>query len=413
MVLVYSTDLTAAFDMSRPGLMINIINGRLPFKICRIMKDFLTERSFSVKVASDVSSSMNMDVSCAQGFTLGPKLFSMYCGGLSEVIKENFVAYADDAYVLISGNNVQELRYRAYATLKSHVDWLVSIGMVVNIAKTEAIVFHRGPENVLLELVVNDIKFSTAQSKHVLGVTFDARLRWDVQVSKVISQAKRTIQGLRILRRNMNQHIATAQFYSKMYYGSPVWLGHLSSKDLKRIESLHYCALPIGCLDFKCTVPLEVLDHDLKRATPSEWNDYNVLKEIILKSTSPSSLFKRLDAQAYRTNRPLNIRFFDKSSTKVRLQVISNKSARTMHRVNFDWYYEKISNDGLRIKLKDCFFKYPSSAEYSSVPGRVIKRHHRNRLARLRREIEELINSKQSIKEPDTHGINKSFNSSL
>ncbi len=393
MVLVYSTDLTAAFDMLRPGLMIERINGRLPYRICRIMKDFLTNRSFSVKVGSEVSSSRRMDVGCAQGSTLGPKLFSMYCGGLGEVLDEKIVAYADDAYVLIEGEDIHEIRERANLALKRHTDWLLSIGMVVNIAKTESVLFHRSKDNIEIKLDVNGIEVKTSSSMRVLGVTFDSRLRWDVHLSNTIANAKRAIQGLRILRRNMSRrsflHILTAQFFSKMYYGSPVWLGHLSSKDSTRIMSLHYRALRIACQDYRNGVPREILDHDLRRATPSEWNDYSISKEIIriYKSESPRLLFKELDAQSYQIKRPVNVRFYDTSRTKVGLQALPNKSAKPMNRVDFDWYFETISNDALRIKLKQCFFKYPSSAEsLSSVPGRVINRHLNNRIARRRRE---------------------------
>jgi len=55
MVLMYSTDLSAAFDMLRPGVLMNTIKGHLPFKICRIIHDFLVGRSFRVKLGSSFS----------------------------------------------------------------------------------------------------------------------------------------------------------------------------------------------------------------------------------------------------------------------------------------------------------------------------------------------------------------------
>ncbi len=156
---------------------------------------------------------------------MGPKLFSMYCGGLSDVIKEKVVCYADDAYVILTGDNMQELTARTNSTLTKHVDWLESIGMVLNVTKTEAVVFNKS-ENMSLCLEANGIKFTTQQSMRVLGVTFDSQLKWNLHATKVIAVAKRTLHGLRILRRNMSLksylQIITSQFYSKIYYGLPI-----------------------------------------------------------------------------------------------------------------------------------------------------------------------------------------------
>lgn len=183
-VLMYSTDLSAAFDLLRPGILVNRIKKHLPFKITRIIADFLHHRNYRVKLGNSLSSSYDLKMGCAQGSTLGPKLFSMYCGGLSEVVDANLVVYADDAYVLVKGDDIIELQERMSKILKAHVDWLGSIGMVVNVDKTEAVLFSREKLDPLI-LTVNGTSFSTKSSMKVLGVTFDSRLRWDVQVQNV------------------------------------------------------------------------------------------------------------------------------------------------------------------------------------------------------------------------------------
>ncbi len=143
MVLVYSTDLSVAFDLLRPGVLLKSMVGRVPYSLCRIILDFLSDRSFCVKVGSSLSSERKMIAGCAQGSTLGPKLFSVYCGGLKDVIQGILVAYADDANVLLSGSNIETLRSKASEVMGTHVDWLQSIGMVVNVSKTEATIFSR------------------------------------------------------------------------------------------------------------------------------------------------------------------------------------------------------------------------------------------------------------------------------
>ncbi len=96
----------------------------LPFKICRIILNFHQNRSFKVKVGSAVSKEYSMIVGCEQGSTLGPRLFSIYCGGLRNIIKDELVACTDDVYVLIPGTDVEELKEKAISTIVKHVEWL-------------------------------------------------------------------------------------------------------------------------------------------------------------------------------------------------------------------------------------------------------------------------------------------------
>ena len=115
---------------------------------------------------------------------------------------------------------------------------------------------------------------------------------------------------------------------------------------------------------------------------PSEWTNYVVSREAIciFSSTQPVSLFKRMDDQSYRINRPtLTLKFFENGLTKMCSQIFSNKAARSLGRLNFDWYYTVLSKDRLRVLLKQSLFKYPSSA----VPfSNIAEWHPRMRTAR-------------------------------
>jgi len=273
--------------------------------------------------------------------------------------------------------------------MEKHVNWLKSIGMVVNVGKTEAVIFSKN-EPRFTTLTVNNESFSTSSSMKVLGVTFDSKLKWDVHVNNVVKSAKKSIQGLRILRRNLSEYnfmkVLTAQLFSKMYYGSSVWLNHLSSIDFKRVESIHYTALRIACHDYKCSVSRGVLDHDYRRATPKEWMNYGVAREFIriYQIGTPVGLFERLDKQSYRTSRPQLVKFYDTSRTRIGLQIFSNKVAIVSKNVEFDWFFSKLSQDALRIKLKNSLFKYPSSAASVSIPERMNRQLRNYRKSRTK-----------------------------
>ncbi len=62
----------------------------------------------------------------------------------------------------------------------------------------------------------------------VLGIVFDNRLQWDKQVEKVTRETRRSLQGLNIIKRHFTEQelltLVTSLCFSKLYYGSQVWL---------------------------------------------------------------------------------------------------------------------------------------------------------------------------------------------
>ncbi len=232
--------------------------------------------------------------------------------------------------VLISGTDVKSLIDRTEISMNKHVTWLESIGMIVNINKNKAVLFSRSPVPSL-EIKVKVSGFRTSPTMKILGVIFDSALSWKPQVEKVLKIARGTIHGLRVLRRTLPlqqfMNILTSQFFSKIYYGSQVWLSSLYECDMKRIESIHYRALRVGIFDFKNQVSREIIDLNFKRITPREWSEYSISQIMIrvFTSKSPESLFTCLNSHAYFINRPQRLRFFDSSKTRVGFQCIENK----------------------------------------------------------------------------------------
>ncbi len=78
------------------------------------------------------------------------------------------------------------------------------------------------------------------------------------------------------------------------------------------------------------------------------------------------------------------IMFYDNSRTKIGLQYLANKASSVSRHVKFDWFYQSLSPDALRVKLKHALFKYPSSAVSYSVPGDLRKQIWKNRTNQLR-----------------------------
>ncbi len=71
-------------------------------------------------------------------------------------------------------------------------------GLKVNIEKTELTIFHRF--NTSTEQIrVKNITVKSSPVLKVLGMLFDNRMQWDIQIKKSINETRRSLQGLKII----------------------------------------------------------------------------------------------------------------------------------------------------------------------------------------------------------------------
>jgi len=102
----------------------------------------------------------------------------------------------------------------------------------------------------------------------------------------------------------------------------------------------------------------------------TKWFEYSLSREMIrvYNSKAPLSLYNRLDGHAFSTNRPTIKKFYSANRTKLGFQMFENKSSVVSGKLKFDWHYTNHSSDSIRNELKQCLFRFPSSALSFSVP---------------------------------------------
>jgi len=136
--LIYSVDMSAAFDLLRPDSFEKLLKNSLEPGIFNILIDFLADRKFLVRVEDADLSLENLDRGCVQGSVLRPALFSLYCKDLPSKLDKAFTtSYADDTYVILSSGNLADLLELTKITMDRHFNYLDQLGMVVNKEKTE------------------------------------------------------------------------------------------------------------------------------------------------------------------------------------------------------------------------------------------------------------------------------------
>ncbi len=190
-------DLSAAFDLIRPGIFAkkaeNVIEDR---GLVWLIHQFLINRKAYVEVNSTTSPTVCFSAGCPQGSTLGPKVFNVYCNDLYNSMKNHgfLVSFADDSYVVIDGDDREQLLEKTKQAMCVHLEWLKRNGMVCNVTKTEVMIMNEQTP-VTIEIDGNSIKTKT--SMRVLGILFDEKLSWSSQVSATVSKTNRLMFGLK------------------------------------------------------------------------------------------------------------------------------------------------------------------------------------------------------------------------
>ncbi len=358
--LVYSMDLSAAFDLIRPGVFAK--KARQIIKddgIVNLLLDFISDRRAYVEIGLATSPQVHFPVGCPQGSTLGPKIFSLYCHDLCDAVEDGFVVtYADDSYVLVTGDDDDSLKNNAESTMKHHLRWLELNGMVCNMDKTEIMLLETEEDAILN---VGGFSVKSSKTMKVLGMVFDYKMEWTTQINQTINKTHRLFHGLKHLRRFLSlkqlKQAVTAYYYSVLYYGMEVWYHrHLSFKLKKRIRSAHYRALRLLYGKEKSR---DDLDGISERATPDEMSDYSTAKLIakMYLNDAPSRLLKKTMNNAYQiTRKPGQMFFYDTSVRKIGRQCLANRLPCIAKQMKFKWLECEVCS--LRVNLKKCFFKY-------------------------------------------------------
>ncbi len=366
-VAVYSVDLSAAFDLLRADTLLDLFRERdISDGLVFTIVDFLQNRSFLVEVEGKRSEPVDLNIGCVQGSTLGPRLFSIYCGGIAKRVESNnvhFLSYADDSYVVITGGSEDEIKRETERVSKIHVQHLKDLGMKVNETKTEAVIFNK-KGHLRMKLRISDVEVSTISDMKVLGMTFNENLKWETQVKNTIAKCNSKLGVLKKLRNKFTEEqflkIVTSQYYSTLYYGGAVWLPNISYKDGKLIESAHNKALRIAFLDRKKKIGKEDLAKKSKRAKPEEWAKYAsaTLVMKIIRNKSPTYLLGTLMETIFTERRkPLNGKFYNNSKGKIGKQRIQNRIG-FMNGIKDEWMMVNISDNEIRQLLKKNLFTF-------------------------------------------------------
>ena len=245
-------DLQKAFDTVDHTILLNKLNY---YGIRGItnnwFKSYLSNRRQYVTINGFKSDVAIMKYGVPQGSVLGPLLFIIYINDLNIAIKYCSTRhFADDTNLLITNNNLKQLKKHLNLDLSNLNKWLKANKISLNASKTELLVFRHPNKKITYDLKVKLNGKRLMQSKFVkyLGLILDSHLNWRYHTDILASKLSRTIGMLCKIRHyvdsNTLRSIYFGIFSSLMTYGSQIW-GQFQNKYVNRILKLQDKAVRI------------------------------------------------------------------------------------------------------------------------------------------------------------------------
>jgi len=173
---------------------------------------------------------------------------------------------------------------------------------------------------------------------------FESNLSWSIHVDKTIKKCNGLGYMLRYLSislsRPQHKRIVESHFYSTLFYGSQVWSGCVTAKDLRRLNTLLFKIIRLHCRDFS-----RILSNaELCQSTNlRSFNSIKLLRDTTMlhglcSNPSNTPLTLRLIEQSISSSRfPKKLIFYDNSLRRPGRQSFINRAKRIAELIPFDW----------------------------------------------------------------------------
>jgi Reverse transcriptase (RNA-dependent DNA polymerase)/Endonuclease-reverse transcriptase len=244
-------DFEKAFDkVWHEGLLSKLIELKISTNLINIIKSFLENRRFRVRIEDHLSSERDIEAGVPQGSCISPLLFSLYINDMPSSPGTHTNLFADDTMFYHSSLNkhlaVKNLQKQVDLTIQWLKDWRISI----NPDKTVAILFGDKSNHNLKPIKIYNSDIRWTNYVKYLGVTIDSKLTFNKHISLICTRARCIRAALYpILNQQCPVPIRVKIRIIKMYittilsYAGPAWGAYISKSNWSKLEAVQNIAL--------------------------------------------------------------------------------------------------------------------------------------------------------------------------
>ncbi|KAL4123315.1 hypothetical protein QTP88_015512 [Uroleucon formosanum] len=245
-------DMEKAFDrVWHDGLIFKLkTNTRLPINMIKLIKSFLSDRSFQVRVVDQQSTTRQIQAGVPQGSCLSPLLYIQYVNDLPLLDKIQTSIFADDTMFHTAHKNRNYAICQLQRQLDQTVIWIDRWRLKLNIDKTEAIIFGSRQNKHLRQIKIKNQTIKWKNQIKYLGITMDSKLTMNGHTKTTTQKAKGVRASLYpILNQKspipLRTRIQMYTIYIKpiLLYASVAWAPQLSQSNWRELEAVQNIAL--------------------------------------------------------------------------------------------------------------------------------------------------------------------------
>ena len=193
--LLLLIDFSKAFDMVEHSILLKkLYHYGIRGTALNWLKSYLENRQQFVTINGKDSSKKAIQYGVPQGSILGPLLFVIYINDIPEICKfAKFILYADDANIIVTGNNMIEIREQVTELCNVLLNWVDSNGLALNLKKTTYMIFSRRKLDSDFNLSIANTPILRKHEARFLGVIIDDKLTWTKHIKTLKSKMSRYI----------------------------------------------------------------------------------------------------------------------------------------------------------------------------------------------------------------------------
>lgn len=227
-------DIEKAFDsVWHNGLVYKLNAFGTPVYLLKLIKSFVSDRSFLVAINGSHSSARKIPAGVPQGSVLSPILYSLYISDFKTPRNCNVSFYADDTGLMAVAKHTKTIIKRLHDGLKSCDKYMQKWKIQLNTSKTQAILFpfNKSPKRKQTTPLIfkgEEIKFTSTVT--YLGLDLDDKQTHKAHINKTSDKATKVFRSLYPLLAKksklsqVNKNILfKCMIRPILTYGCPVW----------------------------------------------------------------------------------------------------------------------------------------------------------------------------------------------
>uniref|UniRef100_A0A147BLN2 Putative tick transposon n=1 Tax=Ixodes ricinus TaxID=34613 RepID=A0A147BLN2_IXORI len=254
-------DLERAYDTTwRFGILKDLYSYGIRGRMLRCIRDFLTDRTFQVRLGCTLSDPFVQENGVPQGGILSVILFAVKINSIAKILPPSisYSLYVDDLQISCSSSNTSSCERQLQLALNKLGTWADENGFKFSPEKTVCVPFslRRGLTlNPELELKATRLPVRTEHK--FLGVIFDKKLNFISHLKSLKEKCLRSMNILKVLAhrswgsdRKCLLRLYNALVRSRLDYGAIVY-GSARPSALKMLDPVHHLGLRLATGAFR------------------------------------------------------------------------------------------------------------------------------------------------------------------